>query len=90
MRESTVIKIDIEGMEFEVLENWENEIFEKIGSLIIEVHLLNDKMKEQYKLTKIRLINLGYSLIEEENPYSKHIFLLFATDQKILNLDTIK
>ena len=54
----TVVKMDIEGMEFEVLESWDDEMFEKIGSLIIEIHLLNDEMQQQFELLKIRLITL--------------------------------
>jgi hypothetical protein len=44
-----VLKMDIEGMEFEVLDSFKNE-WSIIHSMIIEIHLLNEELKSRWNL----------------------------------------
>lgn len=73
-----LVKIDIEWMEFDVLSSLSFENRKKIGSLIIEVHLLNDEFNERW--------NNLYSNLKEKfshvelipSWYTEKIFLVWA------------
>ena len=65
-----LVKIDIEGMEFEVLNSLTDENWWLIKNLIIEVHLLNKELEEQWnslheklkeKFTTIEIIPSWYN-----------------------------
>lgn len=84
INEIDVLKIDIEWMEFEVLPSRSDFEREKIQNLIIEVHLLNEKMKSDWIqiFTKIKNIFPNTKIIEWW--YRKEIFLLRANKKSWL------
>ena len=73
-----LVKMDIEGMEFEVLESWSTEVWKKIWSLVIEVHLFNEEMQKRYQKLKV-LFHQNFSTVEEEvSEYTDTIRLVFC------------
>ena len=73
-----VLKMDIEWMEFEVLSSrW---IFErwKIANLIIEIHLLNEKMKSEWDRIFYNIKSIFPSVQIIDWSYRKEIFLLWC------------
>jgi FkbM family methyltransferase len=50
-----LLKMDIEGMEFEVLNSRDDKSCNKIQTMIIEIHLLNENMQHQFENIRIRL-----------------------------------
>ncbi len=73
-----ILKIDIEWMEFEVL--WSRTDFErwKIENLIIEIHLLNEKMKSEWDQIFIKIKNIFWNIETINSGYRNEIFLLRA------------
>lgn len=72
-----VLKMDIEGMEFEVLDSFNNE-WSIIHSMIIEIHLLNEKLKSRWNLINQKLKD-NFSFVEiKPSWYSENIFLVWA------------
>ncbi len=71
-----ILKMDIEWMEFEVLPSRSEFERNKIQSLIVEIHLLNEKMESDWSqiFTKIKNIFPDTKIIEWW--YRKEIFLL--------------
>jgi hypothetical protein len=57
-----VLKMDIEGMEFEVLDSFKNE-WSIIHSMIIEIHLLNEELKSRWNLINQKLKD-NFSFVE--------------------------
>lgn len=84
-----LVKIDIEGMEYELIENLENEVFSKIYSFIIEYHDVEsmDKSSGVKKLTK-KLNENGYSVKFGDNLF-KNCSYLYAYKCDVTNLSTI-
>ena len=73
-----ILKMDIEWMEFEVLSSrWDFERG-KVSSLIVEIHVLNNKMKSEWIqiFTKIKNIFTNIEIINSW--YRKEIFLIRA------------
>lgn len=73
-----VLKMDIEWMEFEVFSSrWDFER-KKINNLIVEIHILNEKMESEwiYIFTKIKNIFTNIEIINSW--YRKEIFLIRA------------
>ncbi|MDD2537524.1 MAG: FkbM family methyltransferase [Candidatus Absconditabacteria bacterium] len=77
--EDIVVKMDIEGMEFEVLESWGEEIFERIGAMIMEVHLFDPEKIERYQELKEKMRQHFPSLEEWISPYNQGILLVKVT-----------
>jgi FkbM family methyltransferase len=79
-----LVKIDIEGMEYELIENLENEVFSKIYSFIIEYHDVEsmDKSSGVKKLTK-KLNENGYSVKFGDNLFKNCSFLYACKDVKV-------
>ena len=73
-----VVKMDIEGMEFEVLESWSEEIWEMIGSLIVEVHFLREGDMDRFLEMKAKLSQIFGTVVYEESAYSEKVGLLYA------------
>lgn len=73
-----LVKMDIEGMEFEVLESWNEKIREMIWSLIVEIHLFDDEKVQQYEKLKKHLTQIFSFVKEEKSLYSEKIRLLFC------------
>ena len=74
-----VIKIDIEWMEFEVLNNLEQTIWDKINTLAIEVHILNDELENQWKILSQKLQSEFPKNNIIQSPYTDKIFLSYST-----------
>ena len=73
-----LLKMDIEWMEFEVLNNLTDDIWNKINSLVLEVHLLNDELKKWWE----ELLNNLKKCFDKVNiipsGYNDKIFLVYA------------
>ncbi len=74
-----VVKIDIEWMEFEVLNNLEQTIWGKINTLAIEVHILNDELENQWKILSQKLQSEFPKNNIIQSPYTDKIFLSYST-----------
>lgn len=73
-----VLKMDIEWMEFEVLDSFSDFEREKIESLIVEVHILNDEMKLEWNQIFLELRNIFWDIKIINSWYREEIFLLRA------------
>lgn len=72
-----VLKIDIEGMEFEVLSTWKEE-WNIIKCFIAEIHLFNDEFKKYWKLL-LETLKTKFTTVEIiPSWYHESIFLVFA------------
>lgn len=69
------LKIDCEGCEYTIFGNTDKKYLNKIGFIAMEAHLLDEKMKKQYR----ELITLfkSYFLIEEI-PNAVHSYIRFV------------
>lgn len=72
-----VLKMDIEGMEFEVLDSFKNE-WSIIHSMIIEIHLLNEELKSRWNLIYQKLKDNFLFVEIKPSWYSENIFLVWA------------
>lgn len=73
-----VLKMDIEWMEFEVLDSrWDFER-EKVDNLIVEIHILNKEMEEKWNQIFLKIKNIFSNVEVFEWWYRKEIFLLRA------------
>ena len=68
-----LLKMDIEGMEFNVLLDLDESYFKKITSLVIEYHLLDDTYTEKYDQLLSKIKNLYKTVEILPNPYSKKL-----------------
>ncbi len=73
-----LVKIDIEGMEFEVLNSLTDEDWWMIKNLIIEVHLLNNELEEQWSILQEKLREKFTTIEIIPSWYSDKIFLIRA------------
>ena len=73
-----VLKMDIEWMEFEVLSSRTNFELGKINNLIVEIHLLNEKMKQERNEILIKIKNTFLDIKTIKSEYCNDIFLLRA------------
>lgn len=73
-----VLKMDIEWMEFEVLDSFSDFEWGKIESLIVEVHILNDEMKSKWNQIFLKLKNIFWNIKIINSWYREEIFLLRA------------
>lgn len=62
-----LIKIDIEGAEYEILFQAKDEVFSHINHLMVECHFFEEGYKQRFDKLKNRLSTLGY-IVEEINP----------------------
>ncbi len=74
-----VLKMDIEWMEFEILSSRTDFERWKIENLIIEIHLLNEKMESEWNQIFIKIKNIFWNIKIINSSYSNEIFLLRAT-----------
>lgn len=73
-----ILKMDIEWMEFDVLDSrWEFEWW-KIENLIVEIHLLNDEIKSKRNQIFSKIKNIFWNVKTINSPYRDEIFLLRA------------
>ncbi len=84
-----LIKIDIEGMEYDLVEHMDDEIFDKVNSFIIEYHDVEsmDKYTGVKKLSE-KLEEKGYSIKFGDNIFKSCSFL-YACKHVKLNSPTL-
>ena len=75
------VKIDIEGMEFDLIENLEDSIFQKIDKFLIEYHdfYFTDGSQKLEKL-KNKITLMGYDIV------NKHKYIYACKDIKVNSL----
>jgi len=81
-----LLKIDIEGAEYDILLNADAFLFNNINSLFIECHFFENNVQEKYTRLLERLILLGYS-VEEYKQNAANVSVgasecIFATKTK--------
>jgi FkbM family methyltransferase len=65
-----LLKIDIEGAEWEILNDLDSEYFEKIEQISVEFHdFIDPTKKEDTQMVINRLKNLGYEMISKSAPW---------------------
>ncbi len=73
-----LMKLDIEGMEFEVLFDLQEENWEKIQALVCEVHLFSPQQEAQF-LVFLSLLKSHFTFVERDpSPYNEKIWLWFC------------
>lgn len=73
-----VLKVDIEGMEFEVLQNLSDLSRSKVKCLICEVHLLNPELEQQWEALKATLQARFEEFLRQRSPYTDKIGICFC------------
>ena len=73
-----VLKMDIEWMEFEVLNSRSKFERWKIDNFIAEIHLLNDNMELEWNQISLKMKNMFWSIRIINSSYNNKIFLLRA------------
>lgn len=67
------MKLDIEGMEFEVLFDLQEETWEKIQALVCEVHLFSPQQEAQFPAFLSLLKSHFRSVQRDPSPYNEKI-----------------
>ncbi len=75
-----VLKMDIEWMEFEVLSSWTDYEWQKIDNMVVEIHLLNEKMKSEWNQIFLNIKSRFRSVKIITSWYRDEIFLIWAED----------
>lgn len=76
-----VLKMDIEWMEFEVLDSrWDFERW-KIVNLIAEIHLLDEEKKHQWNQIFLNIKNIFWNVKIIDSGYREEIFLIWANKE---------
>ena len=74
-----LLKMDIEWMEFEVLNNLTDNIWNEIGCLVLEVHLLNTELEKWWNDLQLKLKNHFNKVEIIPSNYTDKIFLIYAS-----------
>jgi FkbM family methyltransferase len=67
-----LLKIDIEGAEYDVILNTDDSLFDNINNLVIECHFFEQDYQIKYDATLDKLRTLGYSVEEYTAGQSNH------------------
>lgn len=78
-----LMKIDVEGMEYEILESLSDEFLGIITSLVIEYHCFT-KEDEQKKETIKKRLTPFFKIKTMCNPYNKNIWYFYAMEYSCL------
>jgi hypothetical protein len=62
-----LLKIDIEGAEYDIILNADDTLFSNVNHMFIECHFMEPTYNEKYKAMVMKLERLGYS-VEEDKP----------------------
>lgn len=73
-----VMKLDVEGMEFEILDALTDLERKKIKSLICEIHLTSDEAQSHFKALKAKIASKFAHADYFPSPYTEKILLLRA------------
>jgi FkbM family methyltransferase len=69
-----LLKIDIEGGEYDVIENTDSKWFSYINNVFIECHFFEENYKEKYNNILTKLKSVGYNIEEyEENQSTTYL-----------------
>ena len=71
------LKLDVEGMEYEILESLSDEFLQKIQALLLECHFFSEEQRQKYKEIKIRLSS-HYTTKTLANQYDDRLEYLFC------------
>jgi FkbM family methyltransferase len=82
-----ILKIDIEGAEYDILENLEDSFFDKIEQITVEFHdFIDPQLKPRTEKIIDRLKSLGYNYLSKSTDYlhgSENYDVLFYKPKKI-------
>jgi FkbM family methyltransferase len=78
-RSISLLKMDIEGGEFEIIENLDRETAEKIGAIILEYH---DSKERTHKTLDAKLRELGFGVETHPSQFDRSMGFIFATNKK--------
>ena len=73
-----LLKMDIEGMEFEVFESRKESLFEHINAMIIEIHCFDKEKEEKSKWLQQWLPQFFSRVLFTPKEYDKRIGLFFC------------
>ncbi len=73
-----LLKMDCEGCEYILLNKASRETFEKIDRIILEYHLFDENMKENFASLKKVLSENGYAVNALECPVHSYLGILYA------------
>lgn len=59
-----LLKIDIEGYEYDILNNLENSLFSKINNIFVECHFFKEEFKPKFDELIIKLKACGYKIYD--------------------------
>jgi FkbM family methyltransferase len=87
IEKADLLKVDIEGSEYLVFKNFDENLSRKVHSILIEFHKINNSWKNAEKLID-RFQSLGYRILDEWKTDEKAKILLFENRrQKLLILN---
>lgn len=72
-----LLKLDVEGMEYEILESLSDEFLQKIQALLLEFHYFDNTMKQKVILLKERLSKI-YTVREFIHQYDSRLGYLYC------------
>lgn len=79
VKKISLLKMDIEGGEFEIIENLTNEIAGKIGAIILEYH---DSKVTTHKSLESKLRELGFSVETHPSQFDRTMGFILARNKK--------
>lgn len=80
-----LLKLDIEGMEYEVFESLSDEFLQKIQALLLEFHCFDDIMKQKLSLLKERLSKV-YTVNEFMHQYDSRLGYLHCFFSQLIQM----
>jgi FkbM family methyltransferase len=86
--EIDLLKIDIEGAEYDIISHTDSYVFDKINNIFVECHFFKKEYKEQYKNLINKLESMGY-FIEEYQQNQVHDAKLEGGSECIFATKTI-
>lgn len=72
------VKMDIEGMEYEVLASWNDDIWKMIDGIVIEIHFIREGEVERWEGLKCRLKSIFSVFFEKVNEYDERVRLVLC------------
>ena len=81
IKKVSLIKMDIEGGEYDIIENLDNDDFSKIGAFVLETH--DSKTKNRKCLEEILREN-GFSVQTFPSKFDKDLGFIFAINKRII------
>ena len=75
-----LIKMDIEGSEFSIIESWDNDEFALVKNVILEYH---NKHKDDYKQLENKFRENGFSVRVFPSQFDKTMGFIFARNKRL-------